>query len=110
MNDHARNPHATLEPHVLPIRTYLLTFVTLLMLLGAAVGVAYLPLGRFHLTATLIVASVKAVLIMLIFMHLKFSNRLTWAFATGAFVWLGIMMAFTLSDYLSRGWLNIPGK
>jgi len=100
----------THENHHVSLRGYLITFAVLVGLLGAAIGVAYLPLGRFHLTATLIVATIKAVIIMAIFMHLKFSNRLTIAFATGAFVWLGLLITLTLSDYLSRGWLKIPGK
>lgn len=96
--------------HVLPLRMYLITFGVLVALLGAALGAAYLPLGRLHLAVTLLIAAVKAVLIMMIFMHLRYSNRLTWAFATGAFVWLGIMVTLTMSDYLSRGELAIPGK
>lgn len=91
-------------------RAYILTFFALVALLGAAVGAAYMPLGRFHLAVTLVIAAVKAVIIMAIFMHLRFSNRLTIAFATGAFVWLGLMITLTMSDYLSRGWLSIPGK
>ena len=98
------------EHHILPIRTYLQTFAALLGLLGAAVVAAFLPLGPLHLTVTLLIAAVKAVVIMLIFMHLKFSNRLIWAFALGAFVWLALMITLTLCDYDSRGWLNIPGK
>jgi cytochrome c oxidase subunit 3 len=98
------------DHHVLPVRTYLNTFLILVALLGAAVGAAYLPLGPLHLPATLLIASVKAVIIMMIFMHLRFSNRLTWAFAVGAFVWLALLIVLTMSDYLSRGWLAIPGK
>ena len=98
------------DTHILPVRTYLLTFAALVALLGAAMGAAYMPLGRLHLTVTLLIAACKAVIIMLIFMHLKFSSRLTWVFALGAFVWLAILMTLTLGDYLSRGWLSIPGK
>ncbi len=100
----------THENHHVSLRGYLITFGALVGLLGLAILVAYLPLGRFHLTATLIVATIKAVIIMAIFMHLRFSNRLTIAFASGAFLWLGILITLTLSDYLSRGLLAIPGK
>jgi cytochrome c oxidase subunit 4 len=98
------------DQHILPVRTYLITFVALLLLLGAAVAAAYLPLGRFHLAVTLSIATIKALVIMLIFMHLRYSNRLTWVFASGAFVWLGIMLSITMTDYLSRTWLTMPGK
>lgn len=98
------------EHHSPSLRAYLLTFAALVVLLGAAILAAYLPLGRLHLTVTLMIAATKALLIMLIFMHLRFSNRLTWAFAGGAFLWLGIMIALTFSDYLSRDLLAIPSK
>ncbi|WZO97683.1 cytochrome C oxidase subunit IV family protein [Isosphaeraceae bacterium EP7] len=98
------------DQHVLPIRTYLITFVALLLLLGAAVAAAYMPLGQFHLAVTLSIAAIKAMVIMVVFMHLKDSSRLTWVFAGGSFVWLGIMLTITMADYLSREWLVMPGK
>lgn len=98
------------EHHSPSLRAYFLTFAALVVLLGAAILAAYAPLGRLHLSVTLTIAATKALLIMLIFMHLRFSNRLTWAFASGAFLWLGIMIALTFSDYLTRDWLAIPSK
>ena len=47
---------------------------------------------------------------MLFFMHVKYSHRLTAVIFVASFLWLAIMIALTLTDYLSRGWLEIPGK
>jgi caa(3)-type oxidase subunit IV len=40
-------------------------------------------------------------------MHVKYGTRLTWVVAASGFVWMAILFALTLSDYLSRGWVNI---
>ena len=98
------------QHHILSVRAYLLVFAALLALLLVTIGAAYLELGRLGLLVALAIASTKAVLIMLYFMHLRFSNRLTWVFAGAAFLWLGILLALSLTDYLSRGWLDVPGK
>ncbi len=95
---------------VTPVRTYLLVFLALMVLLFATVGAAYLPLGGLHLATALTIAAVKAVLIGLFFMHLYQSHRLTWIVSTASLLWLAIMLGLTLSDYIARGWLDIPGK
>jgi cytochrome c oxidase subunit 4 len=49
-------------------------------------------------------------LVVLFFMHAKYSTRLTKIVIASGFAWLAILIAFTLSDYFSRGWLGVPGK
>ena len=56
------------------------------------------------------IAAAKAVLIVLFFMHLNYRHHLTWIVSVASLLWLAILLALTLSDYLSRGWLDIPGK
>jgi cytochrome c oxidase subunit 4 len=99
-----------MSEHILPVKTYVAVYVALLVLLAATVGAAYLDLGWFNFTLTMIIAVAKAVMIMLIFMHVRYSDRLTWVFSSAAFLWLGILIALTLNDYFTRDWLNIPGK
>jgi cytochrome c oxidase subunit IV len=99
-----------MSQHITPVRTYIAVFVALLVLLIATVGAAYLPMGELHFPVAMIIAAAKAVLIVLFFMHVLHSHRLTMIIAVAGFLWLGIMLALTLSDYLSRGWLKIPGK
>src|SRR5712691_4729659 len=96
------------EPTV-SIKTYFSVFAALLLLLMVTVGLAFIPTTEHHLARDLLttigftIAGVKAVLIILWFMHVKASSRLTWIFASAAFVWLIIMFGLSLNDYLSRG-------
>jgi cytochrome c oxidase subunit 4 len=99
-----------MNQHISSIWTNITVFVALLVLLFATVGGAYLPLGRFHFLAAMVIAAAKAILIILYFMHVKYSHRLTALVSAASFLWLGIMLALTLSDYLSRPWVEIPGK
>jgi cytochrome c oxidase subunit 4 len=116
MNTHAHaHPHAhgETEPeheHVLPIGSYIAVYVALMVLLVATVGAAYIDLGWFNFTLTMLIAALKAVMILLIFMHVRYSDRLTWVFSSAAFLWLAILIAMSLNDYFTRGLLNIPGK
>lgn len=86
------------------IRTLLVVFVLLLLLLALTVAVARLDLGRGNLLAATAIASLKALLIVLYFMHVRYSEHLTWIIAGGACLWLVIMIGLTLGDYLTRGW------
>jgi cytochrome c oxidase subunit IV len=88
-----------LEPQV---QTYLIIFALLMGLLVLTVLVAYVHLGPLNLSIALIIAAVKAVLVILFFMHVKEQSKLTWVFSSAAFLWLVIMLAFTFSDYLTR--------
>ncbi len=91
-----------------PLRIYYTVFALLLALLAVTVGAAEVDLGwaNFLLAAT--IASVKAVLILLFFMHLRYSPPLIWMVCGGSLFFLAIMFVITLSDYWTRGWL--PGS
>jgi cytochrome c oxidase subunit 4 len=86
--------------------TYFLVFAALLVLTGTTVLVAYLPLGPWHTVAALAIAVAKALLVLLFFMHLLHSTRLAWVAVAAGVFWLGIMLALTFSDYLTRHWLS----
>lgn len=88
--------------HVIPIRTYLLIFAALLVLLGLTVGVAFFNLGPFSLVAALTIAFAKAILIVLFFMHVRYSERLVQIFAGAALLWLVFMVILTMTDYIAR--------
>ncbi|MBI1881344.1 MAG: cytochrome C oxidase subunit IV family protein [Chloroflexi bacterium] len=89
--------------HVVPIKVYLGVFVALMLLMAATIFFAYMDLGIFNNVVALVIAISKTVLIMLFFMHLRYSSRLTQIFAVIGFVFLVILVAFTLSDYFTRG-------
>jgi cytochrome c oxidase subunit 4 len=91
--------------HIIPTKTYCRVFGALMLLLLVTVGVAYIDLGNLNPVFALTIAIIKALLIILYFMHVRYSSRLTWIFLGAGFFWLGILLALTLSDYLTRDWL-----
>lgn len=96
-----------MSQHVFSIRANLIIFAILMALMVLTVVVAlYGDFGMLEIPIALTIATVKAVLIMLYFMHLRFSSRLTWLFAGSGTFWLLILIAFSLSDFLSRGWIS----
>jgi cytochrome c oxidase subunit IV len=95
--------------HVISPVTYLIVYVVLLVLLGLTVAVTYLHLGPLGTLIGLSIAVVKALVIILYFMHARYSSRLTQIFAAAAFAGLAIMIGLTLNDYISRNWLAPPG-
>jgi cytochrome c oxidase subunit IV len=92
--------------HVVSPRIYYLIFGSLMVLTGVTVGVAFIDLRVMNTVVALTIAVVKATLVVLFFMHLKYSSRLTWVVGASALVWLAIMFGITFADYLSRGWVN----
>jgi cytochrome c oxidase subunit 4 len=83
-----------------------MVYGALMVLLLLTVAVAQFHLGAFGIVLALTIAIVKAILVVLYFMHLRYSSRLTMVFAGAGLVWLLIMFSFTLSDYLSRAWVG----
>jgi cytochrome c oxidase subunit 4 len=84
-------------------RTYLAVFLVLLILLAVTVIAAQFDVGRWNLPAASAIATAKAALIVLYFMHVRYSSSLIWLFAAAGFVWLAILFGLTLNDYLTRG-------
>lgn len=89
-------------------RALLLTFLALMALLVLTVLAAFLPWhklpggGISGTTLAILIATAKALLIVLYFMHTRYSAKLTWAFAGAGFLWLGILIVLTFNDYLAR--------
>jgi cytochrome c oxidase subunit 4 len=102
--------HSSAHPHVLPLRTYMAVYIALLVLLVATVAAAFINVEPLNFAVTMVIAVAKALLILLIFMHVRYSERLVWVFSSAAFLWLALLIALSLNDYFTRGWLNIPGK
>jgi cytochrome c oxidase subunit 4 len=92
-----------------PRRVYYRGYGALLALTLLTVGVAYTDLGPLNTVAALAIAVSKALLVMLFFMHLRYSGRLTWVVAGAGVIWLAHLLIFTLADYLTRGWLVVMG-
>ena len=93
-----------MSEHITPARTYYVIFALLIFCTYLTWQVAYFDLGPFNTVAALGIAIFKATLVVLFFMHVKNSTRLTWAVVLGSVFWLGILLTLTMTDYLTRVW------
>ncbi|MFN0242622.1 MAG: cytochrome C oxidase subunit IV family protein [Planctomycetota bacterium] len=90
--------------HLVPLKIYYGIFGALLVLTGVTVAVAFVDLGPLNTVVALSIAVLKALLVVLYFMHVRYSSRLTWVFVAAGFVWFLIMIGFTLTDFQTRLW------
>lgn len=93
-----------MSSHVVPVRVYTLVFVALVALTGLTVVAANHDFGALNTPLALGIASAKALLVILFFMHVKYADRLTWVVVASGFVMLAFLLIITLADYSSRGW------
>ena len=93
--------------HVAPLKLYFGIFGILMVGTALTVLVAFYDLGPLNNVVMLTIACVKALFVVLYFMHVRWSSRLTMVIVASGFFWLLIMFSFTMTDYLSRGW--VPG-
>ncbi len=84
---------------------YRRVYLALLGLAAATTALSFVDLGVFSLPAALLIAAAKTALVVLYFMHVRFSSAITKLFSGVAFAFLAILLALTLSDVLSRSWL-----
>jgi cytochrome c oxidase subunit 4 len=88
--------------HIVSPKVYIGIFLSLMVLTAATVAAAYVNLGPFNIVIALAIASVKATLVVLYFMHARYSPKRTHMVIIAAVFWLAIMLALTLSDYVTR--------
>src|ERR1700728_4764006 len=93
MSDHGE--HGTHTEHIVPISTYLLVFLALMIGTGVTTWVAYIDLGKWNTVVALVIAFCKMILVVLFFM-------------IAGFFWLGIMITLSCSDELTRTWEIVP--
>jgi cytochrome c oxidase subunit 4 len=96
-----------MSEHVVARKVYFIIFGALMVGTALTVWVANLDLGRWNAVVALSIAVIKATLVVLYFMHVRYSSKLTWVFVSAGLVWLIILFALTLSDYLTRTWVPI---
>jgi cytochrome c oxidase subunit IV len=88
------------------VKGYAIVFLSLLALTLLTTGVAFIDLGGgWNNVVALSIAVCKAVLVILYFMHVRYSDRLTWVFVAAGFFWLLILIGGTMDDLLTRQWL-----
>ncbi len=88
------------------IKIYFLIFSALMVGTALTVTTAFMDLGPFNDAVALTIAVIKATLVVLFFMHVRQSSRMTKLTIVAGFLWLAILIGLTLSDYLSRGFLG----
>ena len=94
--------------HISPKSTYYKIFGALMVLTAITVAVAFVHLGSLNFPVALAIAILKATLVILFFMHVKYSSRLTKMVVGLAFFFLAILLTLTMTDYMSRGWYASP--
>lgn len=93
-----------MSEHIVPRKTYWLVWAALMILMALTAVLSKIPLGAYNTPIALAIAVVKALLVVLFFMHVKYENfRIVWVVVVGGFFWLFIMLGLTMTDYLSRG-------
>ena len=130
-----RNTNRTSHEYIVPTRVYYTIFAILMLCTGLTVAIAYVDLegfavrhmpgfvyrfagiatvvavaGALNVIVALTIATFKAVLVILFFMHVKYGTRLTWAVVVGSVFWLGILLVLTFSDYLTRARLTFGSQ
>jgi cytochrome c oxidase subunit 4 len=93
-----------MEHHVLPVRTYILVWLALIVGTFTTYYVAeYVDVGPWNIVIALLIAGTKTMLVIYYFMHVKFNDALTRLFVAGGFIFLLILIVLTLADYKTRG-------
>ncbi|MDX1582761.1 MAG: cytochrome C oxidase subunit IV family protein [Thermoanaerobaculia bacterium] len=90
---------------ITPVPVYLAVFATLMVLTALTIIVAFFDLGMFGTPVAIGIAVIKATCVILWFMHVKYSSKLTWVVVIGSAFFLLILFGITLSDYLTRFWI-----
>ena len=96
--------------HIVTKKQYSLVFGALLLLTFVTTAVGMMDLGRLNVVVALVIAVIKAMLVVLFFMHIYWSTKLTRVVVVSGIAWLVLLLWLTLTDVLSRGWLGFPGK
>jgi cytochrome c oxidase subunit 4 len=95
-----------MSEHIVQPRVYIAIFLSLMMGTALTVLAAFYDFpGPLNAVVALTIAVIKATLVVLFFMHVRYSGRLIWLVIVAGLLWLAIMFAITFSDYWTRTWL-----
>ncbi|HXI43618.1 MAG TPA: cytochrome C oxidase subunit IV family protein, partial [Bryobacteraceae bacterium] len=91
--------------HIVTKKQYALIFAILMLLTFATTVIGMIDLGRLNVVVALVIATIKALLVVLFFMHIYWSSKLNKLVVVSGVVWLALLLWLTLTDIFSRGWL-----
>ena len=103
MEPHSSEPTHT-EFHIVSPKTYLIIGGCLLVLTGSTAAISYVDLGEFNAVVALAIACIKMTLVVLFFMHVKYSSKLTRLTVGAGFFTFLVLITMTMTDYISRAW------
>lgn len=95
------------EHHIVPVRVYITIFLILMAFTALTVFASLKDFGPGNTIIAVSIAIAKASLVVLYFMHVRYNDNIVRIAVFTGFLWLGVMIVLTLSDYISRGWLRI---
>ena len=98
------------ESHIVPVKTYVLVFLTLIVMTWVTAYVSTIDLGRLNVFVALSIAIFKASLVILFFMHVKYGSRLTKFIVLAGLYWLILLLFIAMVDLWTRGWMGVPGR
>jgi len=93
------------QHHVVPVSVYITIFLSLMVLTALTVFASTKDFGPGNTIIAVSIAALKATLVILFFMHVRYNDNIVRIAVFTGFLWLGIMIVLTLSDYIARGWL-----
>jgi len=102
--------HGHSEHHIVPKRIYFAVFAALIVLTWVTAYVSTVDLGRWNIFVALAIAIFKASLVILFFMHVKYSTRLTKMTVGAGMFWLILLLFITMADFWSRNMMGVPGR
>lgn len=94
--------------HVIQIGVYVGIWAILMFLTGLTVFVSFIELHDWNIVLALLIATIKGTLVVLFFMHLFYSSKLTKVTVIAALFFLFLLLSLSMTDYLTRGWLTNP--
>jgi cytochrome c oxidase subunit IV len=107
MQEHTENH----EPeHIGSVQTYFLVFLALIAATVITTAVAFVDLGPFSVVVALAIAVCKMLLVVIFFMHVRYSTKLTKLVLLGGILWFFILIGMTYTDFGSRTWMGVPGR
>jgi len=97
--------------HIVSKKEYIWVWVILMCLTALTAGLSLINLHEWSTVVAFLIAVAKALLVTLFFMHLLYEReKMVWVWASVAIFWLGILMVMTAVDYITRGFIRVPGK
>ena len=96
-----------MSEHIVPVKIYVTIFLALLVGTALTVMAAFVDFPwQLNTIVAMTIATTKATLVVLYFMHVRYSTRLVWVIIAAALFWMAILFALTLADFYTRGWLS----